>query len=198
MVKYINGNGSDNPVKRGFYIGVITLFLSIVLTGITNMLLTKLGLVFALLVLLVIISIGVLFDMIGVAVTAANESSFHSMAAKKVYGANLAFRLVRHADKVSSFCSDVVGDICGTISGAAAALIVYRWLINDYVINPDTVSLLMVAFIAAITVGGKSAGKSIAIDNCREITYLSAKSIAWIENYLNFTILPEKGKVRRR
>ncbi len=74
-------------------------------------------------VLLAIIAIGILFDMLGVSVTAADEKPFHSMASRKVPGATEAIRLLRNAGKVSSICCDIVGDICGVISGAAAALI---------------------------------------------------------------------------
>ena len=94
---------------------------------------------------------GIVFDIIGVAVTATDESSFHSMAAKKVHGAAHAIRLVRHADRVSSFCNDVVGDICGTVSGAAAASIVFNLLVHDLIAEQAVVSLLK-GLVAAFTV----------------------------------------------
>ena len=56
-----------------------------------------------------------MFDMIGVAVTAADEQVFHSMAAKKIRGAKLAVKFKKNADKLSSFCKDVIGDICGNL-----------------------------------------------------------------------------------
>ncbi len=45
------------------------------------------------------------------------------MAAKKVPGAAECIMLLRHADRVASICNDVIGDICGVVSGAAAATI---------------------------------------------------------------------------
>src|SRR5690554_1632429 len=73
----------------------------------------------SLVTLIVIIIIGVVFDIIGIAVTAASEVPFLSMASKKKRGAINAVRLIRKADQVSSFCNDVVGDICSIISGSA-------------------------------------------------------------------------------
>ena len=69
----------------------------------------------AFIVLLLIVFLGILFDIIGVAVMSANEKPFHSMAAKKLPGAVEAMKLLRSAEKVSSFCNDVVGDICGVV-----------------------------------------------------------------------------------
>ena len=45
------------------------------------------GLVEAFLVLLLIVALGIVFDIIGVAVMSAEEKPFHAMAAKKVPGA---------------------------------------------------------------------------------------------------------------
>ena len=81
------------------------------------------GLVEAFLVLLLIVALGIVFDIIGVAVMSAEEKPFHAMAAKKVPGAAEALHLLRNAEKVSSFCNDVVGDICGVVSGSASALL---------------------------------------------------------------------------
>ena len=62
-----------------------------------------------------------IFDIIGVAVTAAREEPFHAMAVDRVSGAQQAIRLVRHADKVATFTNDMIGDVAGTLSGAVAA-----------------------------------------------------------------------------
>ena len=70
------------------------------------------GYVSATLILLLFILLGIMFDIIGVAVTAANPKPFNSMAAHRVKGAKEALYLIRNAEKVASFCNDVVGDIC--------------------------------------------------------------------------------------
>ena len=53
-------------------------------------------------ILLFIIFIGIIFDLIGMAVTAADEKPFHAKAAKKIPGAKQAIYLVR-ADRVAGF-----------------------------------------------------------------------------------------------
>lgn len=39
----------------------------------------------------------------------------------------LRLNLKKNADKVSSFCNDVIGDICGIISGAARRQLQLVW-----------------------------------------------------------------------
>ena len=48
------------------------------------------------------------------------------MAAHNEPGASEAISLLRNASHVSSFCNDVVGDICGIVSGTTAAVIVVQ------------------------------------------------------------------------
>lgn len=138
------------------------------------------GLFVALAVLLVIVLIGVLFDMIGVAVISANEKPFHSMASKKVVGASEAISLLRNAEKVSGICNDVVGDICGVVSGSASAFIAVRAFAS---IGSDTVSqLIMSAVVAGATIAGKACGKDFAIRKSTEIVHLTAKLIYYIKS----------------
>ena len=125
----------------------------------------------AFVILLVIIFVGILFDIIGVAVTSADEKPFHSMAARKVPGALESIRLLRNAEKVGSICNDVVGDICGVISGSASATIAAQVLQNFEFSWPRLASLVMSALVAGLTVGGKAIGKSLAINSCTKIVY---------------------------
>ena len=191
-------NRDKGPLQRGFSVGGLTFLLSILLTLVANSVLTLFGLFGAILVVLLIVCTGVVFDIIGMAVTATGESSFHSMAAKKVYGAAQAIRLVRHADRVSSFCNDVVGDICGTVSGAAAASIVFNLFLRGLIVEQAVASLFIVGLVAALTVGGKAAGKYLALYRCREITFEVGRLLAWVESRLGLSILVGKGKMRRR
>ena len=114
-------------------------------------------------VLFLFIALGILFDMIGVAATSATEKEFHSMAAHKVRGAREAVWMSRNAEKVSSICNDVVGDICGIISGATGALIVANITVGMHAAMVVAVSLLVTGMISAMTIGGKAAGKGVAI-----------------------------------
>lgn len=136
----------------------------------------------AFLILLVIIFLGIIFDIIGVAVTAADEKPFHSMAAKKVSGAQEAIRLLRNAERVSSICNDVVGDICGVISGSASAVIAARVVVNMKPTASGIVQLLMSALVAGLTVGGKAFGKAVAMSNSTAIIHGTAKCIYLIKS----------------
>ena len=107
-------------------ITIASMLISMALTFASAKILGSAGYVMAFLVLAVFILLGVVFDTIGVAVTAASIAPFHSMAAKKESGAAEALRLIRNAEKVSSICADVVGDISGIISGTTSALIVHK------------------------------------------------------------------------
>jgi len=125
----------------------------------------------AFLILLAIILVGIVFDIIGMAVATADEKPFHSMAARKVPGAHEAISLLRNAERVSSICNDVVGDICGVVSGSASATIAAQILSNFDFSWPQVVSLVMSALAAGLTVGGKAIGKSIAVNSCTAIVH---------------------------
>ena len=146
---------------------VITIFLmTILISGAISLasdaVMENSGIVVAFCILLVIIFLGILFDIVGMAVATADEKPFHSMAARKVPGAQEAIRLLRNAERVSSICNDVVGDICGVVSGSASATIAALVLTSVNVPWPRGISLLMSALVAGLTVGGKAIGKSVA------------------------------------
>ena len=136
----------------------------------------------AFIILLVIIFVGILFDIIGVAVTSADEKPFHSMAARKVPGALESIRLLRNAEKVGSICNDVVGDICGVVSGSASATIAAQVLKNFDFSWPRLVTLAMSALVAGLTVGGKAIGKGIAINSCTKIVHFVGRIISRLQS----------------
>ena len=124
--------------------------------------------------------VGIIFDMIGVAVTSSNEEPLHAMSSKKIKGAKKAVSFKKNADKVSSFCNDVIGDICGIISGSAGVS-VGRGLASTFNLNIFYTGLIVTALIAALTIGGKAFCKRIAIDNNHKIVYMTAKVISKFE-----------------
>ena len=155
---------------------VVTIFLvTIVVSGaislLSDLIMSGSSMPVAFLILLVIIFIGIVFDVIGMAVASADEKPFHSMAARKVPGAQEAIRLLRNAERVSSICNDVVGDICGVVSGAASATIAAQILSKFEFTWPQIVSLLMSALAAGLTVGGKAVGKGFAVSSCTQIVH---------------------------
>ncbi len=132
--------------------------------------LKDINLTLSILIVLIFIVLGIVFDMVGISVTVADKKVFHSMAAKKVSGAKTALKLIANNSKVSSFCNDVIGDICGILSGTAAGTIAIL-LANKLNFNIFYVSLIITSIIAALTIGGKALGISIAINHSNNILY---------------------------
>lgn len=157
---------------------VIVAFLtSFTLSFISEMTIPNLSLWLGILVTLFFIFLGIFFDIIGVSVTTADEAVFHSMSSRKVKGANIAVKFKKNADKVSSFCCDVIGDVCGIISGAAGTTIA-AILVTQFKFNTLFTSITVAAIIAAITIGGKAIGKSFAINKSNIVLYEFAKFIS--------------------
>lgn len=115
--------------------------------------------------------------MIGVAVTSADIEPFNSMSSRKVKGAKTAVKLIKKSDKVSSFCNDVIGDICGIISGSAGTIVSVS-LSNTLSFSPLLTTLITTACIASLTIGGKALGKSYAVNKNNLILYKFAKLVA--------------------
>ena len=147
-----------------------TVALSAVLSFASGVALADAGYAVAVAVLTLFILLGIVFDVIGVAVTAADMKPFHSMAAHREKGAREALFLLKNAEKVSSFCNDVVGDICGIVSGSTAAVIVVR-LQSSLGTRSILLSIAVTALISGLTIGGKAVARRIehAVDRDRQL-----------------------------
>ncbi len=159
-------------------ITLISFLLSVFMSYVSNEALSNAGTILSFLVLFLFIFLGIVFDMIGVAATSATEKEFHSMAAHKVRGAREAVWMTRNAEKVSSICNDVVGDICGIVSGATGALIVARITEGLDGARVLLISLLITGMVSSLTIGGKAAGKSIAIAGSRKVLSLCGRVLS--------------------
>ncbi|MBN2852754.1 MAG: Mg2+ and Co2+ transporter CorB [Clostridia bacterium] len=168
---YRRNNKKSKGYSWIFYVTIISFILSALLISVTSKVLQDVSVVTAMIILAIIIFIGIIFDTVGISVASASVATFHSMAAKKMYGAKKAIWLVNNADKVSSFCNDVIGDICGVISGAASALIIVVLLSNMESVETSWPNLVMSGLVASITVGGKAVGKRIAVNKGNNIVY---------------------------
>ena len=98
---------------------ILAFTISLLFSFMSESVMPKVGIIVGIMILILFIFIGIIFDMIGVAVTSSNEEPLHAMSSKKIKGAKKAVSFKKNADKVSSFCNDVIGDICGIISGSA-------------------------------------------------------------------------------
>lgn len=166
----LNNNG-----LWSLYVTLLSFLISIVLMIISTKIFSDTKLYVAIIVVLIIVLTGVIFDLIGVAVTYTTEAPFNSMASKKIKGAKRAIKLVRNASRVSSVCNDVVGDICGVISGAASSLIIIY--IGGQIGNGEISleQIIISGIVAALTVGGKAVGKIVATKNAIPIVLQAAK-----------------------
>ena len=160
----------------------VTILISGTISFLSDILMESSSMAVAFLILLAIIFIGIVFDIIGMAVATADEKPFHAMAARKVPGARAAISLLRNAERVSSICNDVVGDICGVVSGSASATIAAQILANFHFSWPQIVGLLMSALCAGLTVGGKAIGKSFAVNSCTSIVHTVGKIVYGLQN----------------
>ncbi|MDY0405618.1 hypothetical protein P5G51_009610 [Virgibacillus sp. 179-BFC.A HS] len=185
-------------IKFSLTIAVITFVLAAIFSVVSQSILSKVIWIAGLIVVLLIVLIGVLFDMLGIASTAADEAPFHAMAAEKVKGAKQAVAIIRNADKFASFCNDVIGDISGIVSGTASAIVILQIakLLGNTEGSPlhITLSVVLTSLVAAITVGGKAVGKYFAINSSTKIIFNAGKVLGFIEEKFKITILSNQKK----
>jgi CBS domain containing-hemolysin-like protein len=185
-----------NSIKWSITIAVITFVLAALFSIFSNLILNEVTWVIGLLVVLIIVFIGIFFDMLGIAATAADETPFHAMAAKKVYGARHSIRIVRNADRFASFCNDVIGDISGIISGAAAAIVLIGLTLDLQISGGSPIeyalNVLLTSLIAALTVGGKALGKTLAIQYSKDIIFQVGKVLQFVEDKFHISIIKDK------
>lgn len=159
-------------------ITTITFIISLSFTAFSEIVIPNVNVIIGILLLIIFILLGILFDMIGVSVTAADIVPFNSMNSRKVKGADIAVTFKKNADKVSSFCNDVVGDICGIVSGSAGSIIALS-IASALKINKFYVMLVVTALVASLTIGGKALGKSFAINKSNNILYKFSKFVSY-------------------
>ena len=116
--------------------------------------------------------------MIGVAVLTSNESSLHAKASKKIRGAKEAIYLLKNAPKVSSICNDVVGDVCGIVSGSLGAVLTIN-IASYFNWNIVIVTTFITALISSLTVGGKAIFKTVATKKADNIVYNVGKTMSF-------------------
>ena len=168
-------------VKYVLTISFITLVIAILMKAISDALLENIVMMYSFFILLGIILIGIIFDIVGVAVTSSDDTKFHAMASDKVYGAKESIMLINNAEKVSSICNDVIGDVCGIVSGAVTTWIVAQFVVDGFSTGEEFLALGMTGIVSALTVGGKALGKFFALNfNC-DIVYLAGRIIRFFK-----------------
>ena len=156
---------------------LLSFILSIIFSGISSVMADKFNTIIVTLILLVVIATGIIFDMIGVAVLTSNEASLHAKASKKLKGAKEAISLLKNSTKVSSVCNDVIGDICGIVSGSLGAVLTLA-ISNYFNFRATITTVLVTAVISALTVGCKAIFKDVATKNSDAIVFTGGKILA--------------------
>ncbi len=152
---------------------IISFLLSAIFSGVSSFV-SDFNVILLVFILVLVIIIGILFDMIGVATLTAEEAPFHARSAKKVKSAKSSLLLIKNSTKVSSICNDIVGDICGIVSGSLGATLTF-YFINSCQMNALLATILVTSFISSLTVGGKAYCKNIAMKKSDSIVLIVGK-----------------------
>lgn len=174
-----------------------TFALSMILNLGSNSVLGFVPVTASLVLLLFIIFVGVIFDIVGVSATAGEEAPFHAMASNRIAGAKQAIWLVRNADGVSTFCNDLIGDVAGTLSGALGVAIVLQLPELTAGLGDTLANTLVVALVAAVTVGAKALGKNFAISNSTRILMVVGRLIYTLDS-IGSKFRPPRAKTKKR
>ena len=164
---------SNFNYKWVFIVTIVAFLLSLSFSSLADFVMKNVNVFLSTIILIIFIGLGVVFDIIGVAVTSADVKPFHSMSARKMKVGIVAVKLKKNAEKVSSICNDVIGDVCGILSGSAGAMIAAN--LADKISTFIPISLIITAIVAALTIGGKALCKGFAIAKSDVILYNFSK-----------------------
>ncbi|MCL2838579.1 MAG: hypothetical protein FWE04_05905 [Oscillospiraceae bacterium] len=169
---------NNSNIKWVIQAVLFTFVLSTIFNAGSSVMLEDVSIIIKVIVLIFIIFFGVLVGMIGMAAMAADEVPFHSMAARKVKGAKEALAILKNRDKVSNFCCDIIGGICGIVSGSSAAFLSVRLVAAYPALNAMAITLGLMGTVAALSVGSNAVATKYSVDYANEITYFTAKVIS--------------------
>lgn len=79
---------------------ILAFTISLLFSFMSESVMPKVGIIVGIMILILFIFIGIIFDMIGVAVTSSNEEPLHAMSSKKIKGAKKAVSFKKNADNV--------------------------------------------------------------------------------------------------
>ncbi|MGD7051637.1 hypothetical protein [Sutcliffiella horikoshii] len=195
-------NKWKDAINWSLAIAVITLVLAAIFSIVSTYLLSGVTWAVGMVIVFIIVFIGIFFDMLGIASTAADEIPFHAMAAERVNGSKQAIQIVRNADRFASFCNDVIGDISGIISGTASAIVVISFTLSvgqrEDSLFHYIVAVVFTSVVAAVTVGGKAFGKSMAIRYSTPILFQVGRLFYILEDKFKIVVLKENKKRKNK
>ncbi len=157
---------------------ILTFFIAAVFAFLADLIENGTSIILPIVILVLLIAIGCIFDVIGTAVASADKGPFIAMSSKKVRGAKECLSILKNADKVSNICNDVIGDICGVVSGAAAASLVVLAVARVGNTYEMMLSIFASALVSALTVGGKALGKTFAMQRSKDIVLFVGRFVS--------------------
>jgi len=166
-----------NNINWIYKVFLLSFILSALFSSISSIMANKFNTIILTIILIVVIIIGIIFDMIGVAVLTSKEANLHAKASKKLKGAKEAISLLKNSTKVSSVCNDVIGDICGIVSGSLGAVLTVA-ISNYFSFSSTIVTVITTSIISALTVGGKAIFKNVAAKNSDAIVFTVGKILS--------------------
>ena len=164
------------PIKAFF----ITFLLALAVNTGSELVLTDSQWWLATILTVVILLLGVIFDIIGTAATACDIGPFHAMASRKIRGGKTAVSLAMKKDIVSSVCCDIVGDICGIVSGVCGAALASEAIsgLDFSTVWNVVIKVLIYSAISTLTITFKAIGKNLAVKNANKIILGVAKLLS--------------------
>lgn len=172
-----NSQGLELPYKRAAQVALAALVLGVAVAWPAQLALSSFPPVVSLVVIVLVVLVGVVADIIGVAATRGDEEPFLARASKRAAGARQGLYLIRHADAVATVLSDLVGDLSGTVSGALAAGLAIR------VAHPVSLPLataIVVGGVSAFSIGLKALSKAFAVRQAEVVVRLAGKVLSAI------------------
>ena len=160
---------------------VITFALSFLFSNVSEIVMSKASLMISIFVAIFFIGIAVLFDIIALSTTSCDKEPFLAMASRKVSGAKQALMLINVAPKISTICADIVGDMCGILSGTVCARIIVSFCIINPSLDGNTVfAALISSILAALTVSIKSFSKYYSVNYSNQIMLFIGKTLYFL------------------
>ena len=163
----------------------ITLFTfigAVICSCISQITTSKSDIIISIMLLSFMILISIIFDGIGLSDASCSEAELEKYSRfKKQY--DIARYLLKNAEKVNNICADVIGDMCGILSGACGASIVVELSLSGS--GSHWATIIISSIIAAVTVGGKASLKKAAVKNSAEFVFMSARLIGIFSSKFN-------------
>ncbi len=155
----------------GLCVLLLSFVLTIVFSFLTEISIKGSPVYICVIVLVVLLFLNIGCDVLANAVMTCDVQAFHAMASNKIRGAKRAVGLCRNATKLGSIFADVIGDICGIVSGSAGTALVVYIAASGGNLYELIASIGVSAVIGALTVGGKAIFKHFAVKYNKQIVF---------------------------